>query len=368
MYVPILPTKAGELGGLSDLDPHVRTGLTPLFVIHPISYDFEADRPSRTADQHVAGLAKKIVKAADGVQRAFLDPILISDEPVSAGAVDPAQTVLDDAAQLGLPLIPVVRPGQGATYTTLAARAHQEHGLGTCLRLSPGQWPINASRARAVDELLTAVGVDITATDLVLDLGAEVNSELAPELASMALQTLPDAKLWRTVTLAGGAFPEYLTDVPKHTAHRIDRREWQLYQQTCEDALAAGLRIPSFGDYAVAHPDPTTGDVDPKVISISAAVRYTVDDAWLVAKGGLYKATGGRSLGGAAAVPVARILAAAPEFCGPDFSAGDLWIDQTARDETNGGSPTTWRRHATSHHLTFVTGSLANPPVPSAVS
>jgi Beta protein len=67
------------------------------------------------------------------------------------------------------------------------------------------------------------------------------------------------------------------------------------------------LRLPTFGDYAVAHPDPSRGDVDPKVMSISAGLRYTIDDEWLVAKGGLYKATGGRSLGGEAAIPVAGV-------------------------------------------------------------
>jgi hypothetical protein len=332
VYVPILPTKSGELSGLTDLDPQVRSSLTPLFMIHPISYDFEADRASKTADQHVAGLGKKIVCAARGVQRAFLDPILISDEPIADGASDPVQKVLNDAPELGMPLIPVVRPGQSDAYTAVVMRAHRDTGVGACLRLTPGQWPINAGRARAVENVLAAIGVDLTETDFVLDLGAEVNSELAPELASMALQTLPEPKSWRTITLAGGAFPEYLRDVPRSIAHRITRREWALYTQVRNEAADAGRRIPAFGDYAVAHPDPTTGDVDQRVMNISAAVRYTIDGAWLVAKGGLYKSTGGRSLGGSAAIPVAAIIASAPEFCGSDFSTGDYWIDQTPPD------------------------------------
>lgn len=358
-YIPIMPTKAGELAGLTDVAPRWKASLAPLFMIHPINYDFEADRPSKTADEHVADLARKIVTASTGVERAFLDPILITDEPVNDGADDPFDTVLMEARERGSLLIPVVRPDQKDEHTDLVARVHQETGSGVCLRLTPSFWPSSPTEARAVEGLLRTLRVDQTETDLVLDLGAEVNTELAPMLATSALQALPDAKTWRTVTLAGGAFPEYLTDVPKDCTHRIPRREWTTYERVRREAVESGHRQPLFGDYVVANPDPTTGDVDPKVMNISAAIRYTVDDAWLVAKGGLFKGTGGRSLGGAAAIPVARLLAGAPEFCGPDYSAGDAWIDATARGETNGGSPQTWRRHGTSHHLTFVSESLA---------
>lgn len=116
----------------------------------------------------------------------------------------------------------------------------------------------------------------------------------------------------------------------------------RLFSQMRTEAAAAGLRIPTFGDYAVAHPDPARGDVDPRVMNISAGLRYTIDGEWLVARGGLFKGTDGRSLGGAAAIPVAQMIASAPEFCGQDYSAGDAWIDQTARGATNGGSPQTW--------------------------
>jgi hypothetical protein len=76
-------------------------------------------------------------------------------------------------------------------------------------------------------------------------------------------------------------------------------------------------------------------------------------------RAGLYKGTGGRGLGGAAAIPVAEMIASAPEFCGADYSTGDGWIEQTSLGATNGGSPQTWRRACTNHHLTFVTDRLA---------
>lgn len=184
----------------------------------------------------------------------------------------------------------------------------------------------------------------------------------------MALRNLSHADEWRSLTLAGGSFPTNLSQIQKDRLTRLPRLEWRLFSQARTEAAAAGLRIPTFGDYAVAHPDPSTGDVDPRVMSISASLRYTIDGEWLVAKGELFKGTGGRSLGGAAAIPVAQMIASAPEFCGQDYSAGDAWIDRTSREATNGGSPQTWRRVGTNHHLTFVTESLSTPPATSAGS
>ncbi|MDT7705851.1 MAG: hypothetical protein QOG20_1458 [Pseudonocardiales bacterium] len=138
-----------------------------------------------------------------------------------------------------------------------------------------------------------------------LDLGVEVHSELAAELSSMVLQTLQHAEAWRSLTLAGGSFPENLSQIDKHRLTRLPRLEWRLFAEVCSEAADAGLHMPTFGDYAVAHPDPTSADIDPRVMSISAGLRYTIDGEWLVAKGGLYKGTG-RSLGGAAAIPWPR--------------------------------------------------------------
>lgn len=364
-YIPILPTKAGELSALGDLPAGVKAGFSPLFVIHPITFDFETDMPSKTAVQHVSGLGKKIATAW-GTDRAFVDSIFLSDEPVPDDFRDPVQIVIDDAAREGLKLVPVVRPDQSLGHTTVAARTHRDTGVGTCVRLSPRHWPTSPSRTQALDELLIGVGVSPIDTDLVLDLGAEVHSDLATELVNMALRSLSHAEEWRSLTLAGGSFPTNLSQIQKDRLTRLPRLEWRLFSHVRTEAAAAGLRIPTFGDYAVAHPDPSTGDVDPRVMSISASLRYTIDGEWLVAKGALFKGTGGRSLGGAAAIPVAQMIASAPEFCGRNYSAGDAWIDQTSREATNGGSPQTWRRVGTNHHLTLVTESLSTPPATSA--
>ncbi len=365
-YVPILLTKKGELSALSDLDDEVKRTFTPLLAIQTIPYDYENDT-SKTADQHVVGLGKKIATAW-GTGRAFIDPAFIRDEPIQPGAAEPMETVLNDAAAEGLLLTPVASPGQSPEYTALATAWHLAHGTGICVRLASSQWPISPPRNQALDDLLAALGVGPADVDLVLDIGAGVTNGLVAETVTMALQNLPHAHEWKSLTLAGGAFPEGVADIPKHQLTRVPRVEWNVYNQVCVDAAAAGARVPAFGDYCVAHPDPAISEVNPAFMLISAKQFYTVDDCWLVAKGDLHKGRAGTGLGGAATFPLARMIADAPEFRGPDYSPGDSWMASTAEGVGTGGNSQTWRRHWTSHHITFVSESLANPAEPSAGS
>lgn len=365
-YVPILLTKMGELSALSDLGEDVKRRFTPLLALHPTPFDYDSGT-SKPVDQHIAGLGKKIATAW-GTSKAYLDPIFIRNEPVSPGGPDPVQSVLDEAAAHGLLLTPVTAPGQPAEYTALAAEFHRRNNTGICARLISGQWPISLSRTQALTDLLTALNVTPPDVDLVLDLGTGVTADLVTELVAIALQALPHADEWKTLTLAGGAFPENLTEIDKHCLTRLPRAEWTVYQQVSAEGSAAGARVPGFGDYGIAHPDPAASDVNPAFMQISAALRYTIEDCWLVAKGGLFKGRAGTGVGGAAVPPLAAMIANAPEFSGADYSPGDAWIASTAEGEGTGGSPLTWRRHGTSHHITFVTESLANPDAPSAAS
>jgi len=361
-YLPILLTKRGELSALADLTPETKVMLTPLFVVHPIDWDWETGAPSKSPTDHVSGLGKKLAGCWGG-GRAFIDPVLVIDEAEPDGGYShPLSTIVGEAAAEGTQLVPVVSPARGPRYTAAAAALHHDTGAGVCVRLSPRHWPIDPPRSQQLDELLAALQVGPKDADLVLDLGEEVHSELARDLVRSALQALPYADSWRSLTLAGGAFPRDLSEVSKNRITRLPRLDWQLFCEVSAEATRGSFRSPAFGDYAVAHPDPRAAlGIDPKMMSISAGLRYTTDDAWLVAKGELYKGTGGRSRGGDAALPVARMIVNADEFCGADFSAGDLWINQVATTGVNGGNPERWRRTATNHHLVFVTTTLSTP-------
>ncbi len=116
-------------------------------------------------------------------------------------------------------------------------------------------------------------------------------------------------------------------------------------------------RIPSFGDYGISHPDWV--DVDPRIQQMSAGLRYTTDEQWLVFKG-----RGVKRYGYEQSHDICQRLISMPEYSGEDFSWGDDWIMKCANREVQSGNATTWRKAGTNHHLAFVTRQLASQTWP----
>ena len=115
------------------------------------------------------------------------------------------------------------------------------------------------------------------------------------------------------------------------------------------------LRVPSFGDYAVNYPEETF--VDPRIMRMSANLRYTLDSEWLILRG-----RNTRQFGFEQFRDLCSSLVMKSEFAGPSFSAGDKFIDDCAQGSTGPGNATVWRRVGTSHHLTHVSNQIANLP------
>jgi hypothetical protein len=201
--------------------------------------------------------------------------------------------------------------------------------------------------------MLERLSVSTRDTDLILDIRsiatprqADVNS-----IISMA-QALPRIREWRSFTIAATSFPENLTGLPPSESSLIDRTEWRLWLDLsrCRRELP---RRPTFGDYAISHPEPA--EVDPRVMRPSASIRYTTDEAWLVLKGRNLRDNGFSQFH-----KVCTELIRCPEFSGADFSWGDGYIYDCAHQRTGPGNLTTWRKVGTSHHLGFAVRQLAN--------
>ncbi|MDQ0425152.1 beta family protein [Cellulomonas iranensis] len=354
-YVPVVLTKRGERRALGDLSPSVKSHLTPLFEVAPIDWNFDLDEPSKTIDGHLSTLGPDLA-ACWGHDRAFVDMQFIAPTERMADGSHPLDWLIAQANAAGVTLLPSVSPGRDVAYRAAAARAVARDRRGACIRLTTGEWPSATGVAR-LDELLRELAIAPADVDLILDLAEDVaaSSELALTAVRNELNALPYAADWRTVTVSGAGFPKDLSGVGRGLS-AVERTEWVLYQ----DLLAGSTTsvVPQFGDYGVAHPDPIL-NIDPRLLSISAAFRYTIDLAWLVAKGELFKGAGGSGKGGAAALPVAAAIAADPRFAGASHCAGDAWI---AAVPGSGGNPEAWRRVATTHHLTHVAEAVSRLP------
>jgi hypothetical protein len=352
-YVPILKGRAGEYGALQEMTPEVKAGLTPLIEVPPIPWDFALDEPDKTIDQHLERLSSKIVQSW-GVERPlFLDFLWIPPDERMANGDHPLAHVFGTARGEGLQLIPVTDLVRGEGYQSSCRDVIEEDARGVCIRLQKEDFEESGDLSAQVADLLQALGVPASEADLVLDLRSLAPNEGSTLRAAIPVlvRGIPYLRQWRSFTLAGTAFPENLIESPPSSYSLISRLEWIVWRNLI--ARAKLPRLPSFGDYAIASPQPS--EVDPRIMRPSASIRYATDDAWLIPK-----ARNLRDFGFAQFHDICRELITRPEYSGSEFSWGDWYIDECANERVGPGNLTTWRKVGTSHHLACVTRQIAS--------
>lgn len=165
-YMPILKAKDAEYRALKALPPATADHVAPLLEVPSIPWDYEADEPAKSIDQHVQPIVGRIRDAwAD--RPAYLDFALVADERMADGQ-HPLAAAFEQAGAAGLQLIPVLSSGRSAEYTQAVAAALARDG---CLRLG-GDDLAGSDPAAILDGMLADVGGTAAETDLVLDLGA----------------------------------------------------------------------------------------------------------------------------------------------------------------------------------------------------
>lgn len=353
-YVPIVLIKMGERSALKDLDETVKDRLVPIFVVPPVDWNFDEEKPAKSVGDHLAKLPEQLAKAW-GTRRAFVDLQLVEDAAVGTGGEHPLEWFTRISATFGLALAPVTSIERSNAHRQAAADAVARDQQGACIRLTLSEWPSNTGTA-PLDDLMAQLGLEPSQLDLVLDLEDNVG-DLALTVVRSELAALPYLNEWGSLTLVGAAMPATMP-AGKGT-HALPRKDWALWRALVDGPVQPARR-PTFGDYVVSGVESTL-DVNPRILSFSATLRYATEREWLVAKGGLYKGSAGKGIGGAAMYPVADALGNHPDFM-PDHCGFERWVMVNATGGDTGGSPTTWRRYATQHHLQFVTEQLANLP------
>jgi len=353
-YVPILKAKDGEYGALQTLPPTVHRAITPLLEIPPIDWDYAADRPKKTIDQHLKKVGQKIERAWSGRGRLFVDlPLWI---PASERMMDgrhPLEFVFTSLRMRGIEAIPVIDLLRPAEYLSACREIIAEDQRGVCARIHPDDLVGSDGVDDAIGSVLETVGTDIRSADLVLDLRALTPDEPMDVggLVEIA-ERLPRLSRWRTFTVAATSFPRNLAGLPPSDFSLIPRGEWDLWENLVRGSRLID-RLPTFGDYGISHPEPS--EVDPRIIRPSASIRYTHDSCWLVPK-----ARNLRDYGYDQFHEVCEALVRRTEYAGRQFSWGDNYIYDCAARRVGTGNLTTWRKVGTSHHLAFAVRQLAS--------
>lgn len=352
-YVPVLIAKQGERKALASLATNVKDALTPLFVAPPPDLDYETGVPKKTIDDHVAKFPAQLADAW-GTSPAFLDAEHLPDDTLTRGE-HALEFIVQSALKAGLPLVPIASPSRSSDHVAAVRRVVEglsEREVG--IRLAADEWPAVAGYGD-LDTLMKTLGVEPERVHLLFDLADEV-SPVATALAMAELRGLRDSARWKSVVLLSTGIPVAMPSGRK--VHELDRSDWRLYSGVRSALSSSSSREPTFGDYAIAGAS-LAPEIDPRLLSISGTIRYTVDDRWLISKGALFKGPGGTSMGGKAVIEAADALRNDPRFLSLAHCDTEQWVDNVADGSRNGGNPTVWREVGTRHHLTFLTEQIS---------
>lgn len=354
-YIPILKARMGELAALRETTAQVRSRVNPLLEVASIPWDFDTDAPAKTIDAHLDGLANKILQAWGTDSPLFVDTVLIPDDLLLANGTHPTEWLFEQFRGLGVSAIPVTGLDRAAAYQSAIRNIAQADGRGACIRIDSDDLEQSQQFAATLPGLLSAVGVDAGNADLLIDFGDLGATQAMPYAiaAGAIIAALPLIADWRTLTLAGSAFPLNLRQFGSMTTTPTPRTDWQIWNQVLASQNLP--RLPAFGDYAVQHPEPD--EIDPRLMKMAAQLRYARPDDWLI-----FKWRNVREHGNEQFADICTALVATPDFRGAAFSWGDKYIADCAAGNASHGNAMIWRKVATNHHLAVVAEQIANLP------
>jgi hypothetical protein len=342
-YVPILKGKRAEFPALGALES--TGGLTPLIEAVPTAGITEI--PRRMSTHWPTG------------SEYFIDFVFL-DDPDDDGEADstyPLIVCFADVAARGQIAVPVTGLSRSPAYQSAVSQIAANQKKGIAIRLIVDDFEDDADDLEdTLGTLLTYCHVTTAEVDLLVDLGsvaASSTGEVAQRHRSN-IDLVPWLNDWRTLTVVAGAFPLGMATLTRDEWNDRGRHDWRGWR-----SLVTGKhqpkRLPSFGDYAIAHPNlPPTGRA-----TILAQLRYTIENSWLIWKGwNVFTHADGFEQFHA----ICADLVGSGNFLGADFSSGDAEISEKAATSGSPGNAESWRRIGTNHHLEMVLDQIANLP------
>ena len=345
-YVPVLKMKRGEKGALRAIAPSLRPRITPLLEI--------VERTKPTVGKHLDTAFINLAESLQGYQRCFLDAreIALDGRPA-------AEEVFNRADAAGISFTPVT----GVTRTEDVAAALSYKSNGVALRLIRQEFE-NGLFPSTIRKFMDTHGLTPEETDLIIDLGPVDNfvTEGIIGLTDAFLLEVPNHMQWRTFTISACAFPSSMGVVQRNSYMSVDRMEWIAWRDNLYPNTAFIPRLPTFSDCAIQHTIGVEG-FDPRMMQVSASVRYTLTGSWLLIKGESTRNIPAKE----------QFLALATQlvygtlrnfYMGPDHCDGCASMKNAADGAPSLGSAEAWRRLGTIHHIATVTQELESLSLP----
>jgi Beta protein len=353
-YVPVLRCKPAEIGALAKLTKETKSGITPLLEFCPEIFDpkenAKYEKSVSTKPEDIISEKVMALKGAIGRQSLFIDLLHL---PVTLNCSNNRNiwdAIREQGLNFKLKAIPVTGFfGKGKSHQTKIAEVVEAFGFGVAFRIFNSDLE-RRSLTADLDELLKLQKVNIAQTDMIVDL--QIVGESSDSIGKI-VRKIPRIQEWRSLTVLAGSFPIDLSKYDANDIYILPRHEWKSWQNELHISnRPSDFRMPAFGDYTIQHPKYKKPIGSPRV---SASIRYTTANDWIVFRG---EWLGKKNGSGSAQYPAeAKLLMEREEFCEEDFSYGDKFIADKARNRLKPGNPPQWLLAGINHHMTL-TGQM----------
>jgi hypothetical protein len=337
-YVPILKVKQGEKAALGAVAAALVPRITPLLEI--------VERTDgKGIDKHIDTAFKGLRDGVSAYPRCFIDTREIETDGSTA-----AQTVFSRAKAAGIVFTPVT--GVTRTVDVGPALAHRDRGIG--LRLTKAEFE-TGQLPTAIPAFLSMHNLSPNDVDLIIE---EMVVDGIAALTNAFLADVPNHQSWRTFTVSASAFPVSMGGVDRHSHELVERSDWLAWRDRLHSARQSLVRLPTYSDYAIQHPLGVEG-FDFRFMQVSATIRYTKEEHWLLVKG---EST--RSVTPSLQFPAlaTRLVYGhlQQHFAGSAHCRGCQSMKAAADGASRYGSAGAWRKLGTIHHLATVMQGLGN--------
>jgi hypothetical protein len=358
-YVPILKAKQGEIIALSDLDTNTLDKIFPLLEIPPLPWDFESDTPKKVPTKHINETLKTI-KRHLGSKPFYLD---FNSDLLDFGEVagNPWQFI-DQTVIEGMAIIPVTTLNRSNEYNAGVKAFIKNFELGCSIRVNydlSDEDPEEPTEEE-YSKLLTQLEIEPSSVDIVLDLGSIFEDQVNTVYwaTRLVISETPFISDWRNFVVSTSSFPASLSPIKKDSMDKLERTEWLTWLLLYNNQKKL-KRMPVYSDYSISHP--SIVEIDPRIMNVTAGIRYTLERDWLIIRGRAIKQKDGYKYDQFR--DLCTQLMGCGSYYGADYSKGDEFISECSTNpESTTGNLTTWRKVGNNHHFKVVVELLAKLP------
>lgn len=351
LYVPILKAKEGEFKGLEVTSESSLDKITPLFEIVNLPWNYAEEIESKTIDAHLDKIGKKIEDSIS-TRFFFLDSRYIDEDRQMNDGTHHLESLFQDFRTRNLNGIPVTGFTKMIQYKTAVQNIFNIDKKGICLRIESSELG-SKNLSININEFLQFYNISRNEVDIVIDL-----KNISPDEKNLYLLTIstiinnsfPNIAEWRNFIISATSFPQNLSEIDANSIDSIERTEWLLFNELKNNEL---VREIIFSDYGISNSEIT--EMDPRFMQMSASIRYTHTNYWLIVRGRSTKSQGFVQYHN-----LCKNLISRQEYMGEDFSWGDGYINDCAHNNVSTGNATTWRKVGSNHHFEFVVNQLSN--------